>query len=278
MSNKPPAFVGSVPEKYERYLGPYVFEPYAKDLVGRIHPEGMKTVLEIACGTGRVTNHLRNALSPDTRLVATDLNADMIGIAKINVPDQGIEWVVADALELPFEDGYFDLVVCQFGLMFVPDKARALEEFYRVLKPGGHILLSTWDRLENNPAFFLADQIVSKYFPADPPLFFHIPFSLHDKGELVLLFERAGFEDCRISLVEKACSSDSAEYTAIGMLEGTPIYPTINQRDPELLPVIKKELGTELGKRFGEGPMISSMQAWMVEGTKKLVYSLQSKE
>jgi len=268
MSNKPPAFTGVIPENYERYLGPYVFEPYAKDLVGRIRHSDVKTVLEIACGTGRVTSHLRKALSPDVRLVATDLNADMIEIAKNIVADRGIEWTVADALELPFEDGYFDLVVCQFGLMFVPDKARALAEMYRVLKAGGRVLLSTWDKLGNNPAFFVADQIVSKYFPADPPLFFHVPFSLHDKDELALLFEHAGFKDCSISLVEKMGRSDAASDTATGMLEGTPIYPTINQRNPAFLPVIKKELEMELGKRFGVRPMLSSMQAWVVEGRK----------
>lgn len=268
MSNKPPAFTGSVPEKYDRYLGQYIFEPYAKGLAGRVRQSGVTTVLEIACGTGRVTSHLRKALLPGARLVATDLNADMIAIARKMVPDQGIEWVVADALELPFEDGCFDVVVCQFGLMFVPDKARAMDEMYRVLKPGGQILLSTWDKLEHNPAFFLADQIVSKYFPEEPPLFFHVPYSMHDEKELASLFERAGFRDHRISLVKDMGRSDSAADAATGMLEGTPIYSTINKRDPSILPVIKKELEEELGKRFGKAPMNSAMQAWVVEGVK----------
>ncbi len=268
MSNKPPAFVGSVPEKYERYLGPYIFEPYAKDLVRRIRRADIRTALEIACGTGRVTSHLRKALLPDAHLTATDLNADMIAIAREVVPAKDIEWAVADALELPFEDGRFDLVVCQFGLMFVPDKDRALSEVYRVLKPGGQVLLNTWDKLENNPAFFLADQIVSGYFPEEPPLFFHVPFSLHDEKELALLFERAGFKNCRISLVKMMGRNDSAMDTATGMMEGTPIYSTINERDPELLPVIKKELERQLGERFGKAPIVSAMQAWVVEGEK----------
>ena len=268
MPNKPPAFVGSVPENYDRYLGQFVFEPYAKELTGRIRQSGVRAVLEIACGTGRVTSHLRKALSPDTRLVATDLNADMIAIARKMVPDQGIEWAVADALELPFEDGNFDVVICQFGLMFVPDKARAISEMCRVLKPGGQILLSTWDKLEYNPAFFLADQIVSKYFPEEPPIFFQIPFSLHDEQELASLFERAGFKDHRISLVKYMGESDSAADAARGMLEGTPIYSAINARDPALLPVIKKELEEELGKRFGKAPMIGALQAWVAEGVK----------
>jgi len=268
MSKVPPAFIGSVPEKYERYLGPYLFEPYARDMVARIHPAGVKKVLEIACGTGRVTRHLRKVLLPDTRLVATDLNVDMLTIAQKNIPDQGIEWRVADAQDLPFDAHFFDLVVCQFGLMFVPDKARALAEVHRVLKPGGQLLLNTWDKLENNPAFFIADQIVSKYFPADPPRFFHIPFSLYDEKELAALFEGAGFKDHHIGLVAIDGTNSSATDTATGMLEGTPVYSAIIERGPQFLPVIKKEVETELGKRFGQAPMVSPMRAWVVESLK----------
>jgi len=269
MSRIPPAFIGTVPEKYERYLGPYVFEPYAKDLVSRIHPGKVKTVLEIACGTGRVTGHLRKTLLPDTRLVATDLNADMLAIAQKKIPDQTIEWRVADVQDLPFDEHSFDLVICQFGLMFVPDKPRALAEIRRVLKPGGHLLLNTWDTLEHNPAFFVADKIVAKYFPADPPRFFHIPFSLHDKKELAALHEDAGFRDISVSLVSIDGTNASAGDIAAGMLEGTPVYPAIMNRNPALLPAIKKEVTIELARLFGESPMVSPLQAWVVEAHRK---------
>lgn len=308
MPSVPPAFIGSVPEKYERYLGPYCFEPYARDLVSRIRPDGIQAVLEIACGTGRVTSHLRKLLLPGTRLVATDLNADMITIARQTIPGQNlaqhaipdletaehaipdldtaehaipdldtaehaipnldIEWKVADAQTLPFEDNSFDLLVCQFGLMFVPDKAAALSEAHRVLKPGGRLLLSTWDGLKNNPAFFLADQIVSKYFPADPPRFFHIPFSLHDKNELASLLDHAGFKDHTISLVKIPGKNSSAMDTATGMLEGTPVYSAIMERSPELLPLIKTKVERELSRQFGKAPMESPMQAWIIEATR----------
>jgi ubiquinone/menaquinone biosynthesis C-methylase UbiE len=266
MSNVPPAFAGSIPDKYERYLGPYLFEPYAIDLVARLEPAGIKTALEIACGTGRVTAHLRASLMEDTRLVATDLNPDMIAIAKKILP--GIEWGQADAQALAFDDNYFDCVICQFGLMFVPDKARALAEAYRVLRPGGHLLLNTWDQLENNPAFYMADRLVTQYFPEDSPSFFHIPFSMHDKDELRSLFENAGFGDCRISLVKKEGVCASAADAATGMLEGTPIYTAINDRNPGLLPSLKKELENLLARRFGAAPMVSPMQAWVVEAKK----------
>jgi len=268
MPNNPPAFVGSIPEIYERFLGPYLFEPFATDLVTRIDPAGIESVLEIACGTGRVTRHLRERLKESARLVATDLNPDMIAIAKKIMPDLRIEWEQADAQALAFDDNYFDQLVCQFGLMFVPDKAMALAEAYRVLKPGGSLLLNTWHRLENNPAFYIADQIVSEYFPTDPPLFFHIPFSMPEPRELTSLVENAGFSNCRIHLVKKEGISTSAADTAMGMLEGTPLYMTIIERNPALLPLMKKDLESQLAKRFGAAPMISPMQAWVVEAEK----------
>jgi len=270
MSNVPPAFAGSIPDKYERYLGPYLFEPYATDLVARLEPAGIKTVLEIACGTGRVTAHLREKLMEDARLVATDLNPDMIAIAKKILPDLQIEWSQADAQALAFDDNYFDCVICQFGLMFVPDKARALTEAYRVLTPGGRLLMNTWDKLENNPAFYMADRLVAQYFPEGPPSFFHIPFSMHDKDELRSLFENAGFGDCRINLVKKEGVCASAADAATGMLEGTPMYTAINDRNPGLLPSLKKDLGDALARSFGAAPMVSSMQAWVVEAKKSL--------
>lgn len=263
-----PAFTGSVPEKYERYLGPCVFEPYAIDLVARIRTGGIKAVLETACGTGRVTGHLRTAMPPDARLVATDFNADMITIARQMVRDQDIEWQTADAQVLPFDDNHFDIVVCQFGLMFMPDKVRALAEARRVLKPGGLLLLNTWDKLANNPAFYIADQIVSRYFPADPPLFFHLPFSLHDERQLASWIKEAGFGHCSISLVKKDCQSATAAGIATGILEGTPMYAAINERNAGLLPAMKKDLEAALAKQFGDAPMICPQQAWVIEAKK----------
>lgn len=268
MADTARAFAGSIPEKYERFMGPWIFEPFALDLVAHIHTPGIKTVLETACGTGRVTGHLRTALPPDARLVATDLNADMFAIARQIIPDQDIEWQTADAQALPFEDSYFDMVVCQFGLMFMPDKAKALAEACRVLKPGGRLLMSTWDKLENNPAFDIANQIVARYFPADPPLFFHVPFSLHDERQLASWVKEAGFGHCSISRVKKDCRGAGAADIAAGMLEGTPVYTAINERDASLLPAIKKDLAAELARQFGDAPMVSPMQAWIIEAGK----------
>lgn len=301
-----PLFSGSIPENYERSLGPFIFEPYAVDLAARVGADpgrrsdaggqsgeggqsgagaslgagarsgqgvrsdagGLSRVLETACGTGRVTAHLRSSLPEGVQLIATDLNPDMIATAKKIVPLAGIHWQVADAQALPFADNYFDVLVSQFGLMFMPDKPRALAEAHRVLAPGGRLLLSTWDSLENNPAFFLANQLVQRHFPIDPPRFFYLPFSMYDKSMLLALVTDAGFTSIRIELVKKEGRSASAADAVTGMLEGSPMHSAINERDPALMPVLKKELAAGLAARFGNAPMVSQMQAWVVEGVK----------
>ncbi|MBN8851276.1 MAG: methyltransferase domain-containing protein [Sphingobacteriales bacterium] len=266
MPNTPPTFSGTIPENYDRYLGPYIFEPYARHVVECAASGTPGNILEIACGTGRVTRHLQKTF-PGARLIATDFNNDMINIARQLTPGTNIEWQTADAQELPFEDRSFDLVVFQFGLMFVSDKQKALAEARRVLKPGGRLLFSTWDRLENNPAFNTADRVVKKYFPIDPPRFFHLPFSLYDDDQLTAWTKAAGFTDVRASLVKFTGYSPSAADTAAGMLEGSPMYATLNELAPGQLPVIKEDLTNALAEEFGEAPLTSPTQAWVVDAS-----------
>src|SRR5688572_9706388 len=138
MSQGHTAFVGSIPENYDRYLGPIFFDNYASDLVARLPKSGLMSVLEVACGTGIVTRKLRDSLPVNARLVATDLNQAMIDWARAKFrQDEAVEWRQADATNLPFQNESFDLVVCQFGLMFFPNKKVGIEEAYRVLVPGG---------------------------------------------------------------------------------------------------------------------------------------------
>jgi ubiquinone/menaquinone biosynthesis C-methylase UbiE len=263
----PPAYSGTIPENYDRYLGPYIFEPYAADLVERI-PAATGRVLEIACGTGRVTAHLRKRLA-GAEIIATDVNEDMLAVARQRLGETGVHWQAADAQELPFGEGYFDVVVCQFGLMFVPDRPKALLEAYRVLRPGGQLLFSTWDSLENNPSFFLANELVTAYFPVEPPRFFYLPFSVYGEETLTVLARDAGFNHIRVTLIVKTGVSPSADAAAAGMLEGSPIYPQILARDAELLPVIRKGLAEGLARVFGDAPLSSRMQAWIVEARKE---------
>src|SRR5438132_1761728 len=143
-------FTNSIAENYEKYMGPIFFEPYAKDTVNRLSSGKVNSILEIACGTGQVTRLLRERF-PDAKIIATDLNPGMLELAKkIVKPEDKIEWLAADAQELPFGENTFDAVICQFGLMFVPNKQKAVNEAYRVLKPDARFIFNTWDRIEKN--------------------------------------------------------------------------------------------------------------------------------
>ena len=263
---KTTAFQGSIPAKYDQYLGPFLFEPYALDIVSRLKDKKYEHILEIACGTGRVTNHLSVSVDHDS-LTATDLNPDMIEIAKKRVLDDKIKWQAADALELPFDDNSFDLVVIQFGIMFFPDKLKGLQEVYRVLKSGGKSIYNTWDRVDNNPAIHTGRQIIESYFDNNPPMFYNIPFSMHDELELKVLTEQAGFKDVDVSFVEKDASCDSAADLTIGIVEGNPIHIAITEKDPSLVDIIKKEVQKALIEKFGE--LINcKIHAWVVEAKK----------
>ncbi|GAA4414038.1 methyltransferase domain-containing protein [Nibrella viscosa] len=262
------AFTGTVPKNYEKYLGPYLFEPYAKDLIGHIdHPA--EAVLELACGTGRVTRHLRQHFPAATRLVATDLNPDMLTIARQLISGENMEWQVADMQALPFDDHTFDLVVCQFGFMFVPDKPLAFGEVYRVLRPGGRLLFNTWDKLAYNQTSDLTNQVVAQFFPDSPPNFFNIPFSMHDQHQIRSWLENAGFQDISVELIAKQSVGESPEAIARGLLLGTPLYPIIQERRPDLLPRIIEAASKAIGERFGFESPASRMQAWVAQGVKQ---------
>jgi ubiquinone/menaquinone biosynthesis C-methylase UbiE len=143
-------FSGSVPANYERYLVPLLFRPYAELLAQRAAAMAPKRILETAAGTGVVTAALASAL-PQSEIIATDLNQAMLDVASSRVSASNVSFREADALALPFDDGSFDLVVCQFGIMFYPDKVAGNAEARRVLRDGGRYLLAIWNHLDKNP-------------------------------------------------------------------------------------------------------------------------------
>ena len=260
-------FDGLIPEVYDRHKGAVLFEPYAADLVERLKPRGAKEILELACGTGIVTRALLDGLKP-TRLVATDLNEPMLAYARSKVGDRpGLEWRQADAMELPFADGSFDAVVCQFGIMFVPDKLAAMKEARRVLRPGGVFMLNVWDRIEENEVSRTADEVITSFFPADPPKFYTVPFGFHDQELIRSLLRQAGFAEIQIDGVAKETKAPSAGHIAVGLVRGNPVLNAIQERGGVEVDAVIAAVGKALGERYGESPLKAKMQALVVTAT-----------
>lgn len=262
-------FQGAIPENYDRYLGPVIFEPYAEEIAARLPADKLKSVLEIAYGTGIVTRRLRDALPASTEIVATDLNSDMFEFAKPKFKkNENVRWQQAEASALPFPDDSFDAAVCQFGFMFVPDKPAAMREAFRVLRNGGIFLFNVWDSFEVNPFAEIAHTTIASFFDCDPPKFYEIPFSLFDSKLVRELLQNAGFEKIESFVEPKFCRSRSAREFATGLVRGNPVRAEATERcvDPEeLIDAVAKRLA----HRFGAVPMEGTMQAIIWQAVKR---------
>ena len=267
MKDEHARFSGSIPAAYDRYLGPLLFQPYAEDLAARLEMKANDSVLEMACGTGILTRVLRSRLPSTVKLTATDLNEPMFRNAAGKFgKDEALQWLQADACSLPFGDRIFDAVVCQFGIMFVPDKALAAREARRVLKPGGLFLFNTWDALEHNELTRIAHETIASYFEKDPPAFYQVPFGYHDWDEIKRTLEGAGFRDVQIEAVDTAGRASRAEDAATGLVQGTPVATEIAERNPSLLPIITKSVADAIRNRFGTANIRAPMRALVVQG------------
>ncbi|HUS29018.1 MAG TPA: class I SAM-dependent methyltransferase [Kofleriaceae bacterium] len=258
-------FVGPIPELYDRHMGPVLFEPYAEDIAARL-PKTAKRVLEIAAGTGRVTRHLLAALPPDGQLVATDLNEPMLVRAQTVISDPRVTWQTADMLALPYPDGSFDAVVCQFGLMFVPDKVQALREMKRVLVAGGTLLLSVWDSLAHNPASQQLHHLAYGLMADNPPTFMATPFSMHDTAALRVMADEAGFRAVNIETVATTGTAESAKHLATGFVRGNPLWLQLLERNLDG-DAFEAQIAAALATEFGESPCKTPLSAHVLTAT-----------
>ena len=255
-------FSGDTAAHYDRFFGPLFFEPYAIEVVKRIEPTSLSVVLEIAAGTGRVTRHIRERIPASAKLIASDISEDMLGEAKKKLSHLHIEWQKIDAQQLPFSDNSIDLVVCCFGYMFVPDKPKAFAEAYRVLRPGGMFLFTTWDKLEQNAASYIYRSIAKEYLKEPLPASCNLATSMNDETVIGQSLQSAGFSKITIEKVKQFSVSPSAKEAAYGLVEGGGfIYEEINKRNPAGIAEIKLKVEKELAEKFGAAPMIAPISA-----------------
>jgi len=260
------AFAGSIPQIYERYLVPLLFEPYAVDLSSRVAPRRPARVLEVAAGTGVVTRQLADALPPSAAIVATDLNQAMLDQAAAVGASRAVEWRQADAMQLPFADESFDLVVCQFGVMFFPDKPKAFAEARRVLRPKGVYVFNVWDRIVENELADTVTRSLEKHFPNDPPRFLtRVPYGYHDLSIVARDLAAGGFaRPPTLETVSARSRAASPRDPATAYCEGTPLRGEIEARDSSGLQSATEVAAAAIARRFGAGAVDAKIQAHVV--------------
>jgi SAM-dependent methyltransferase len=270
MADDVASFTGSIPQYYDQGLGPVIFAGYAADIAQRVAAGRPARVLETAAGTGIVTRKLRDALPTNAELTATDLNPPMLDIARGKFrPGEQVDFQPADATALPLADQSFDAVVCQFGLMFDPDKAKSFAEACRVLAPGGRYLLSVWDSHRYNPFGRIAHEVAARFFPIDPPQFYSVPFSCHQIDPIKDVLIAAGFDDIGIAVIRQERELADIARFARSAVFGNPLIDQVRARggvDPER---IVDTLEQEFRREFGSNPGRMPIQAMVFSAAKR---------
>jgi SAM-dependent methyltransferase len=262
-------FSGSIPQIYERYLVPLIFESYAGDLATRVVRRSPSRVLELAAGTGVVTRQLATLLPATASIIATDLNQPMLDVAAAIGTHRPVEWRQADATRLPFADETFDVVVCQFGVMFFPDKAQAFAEARRVLRPGGAFLFNVWDRIDQNEFADTVTRALQERLPADPPQFMaRVPHGYYDVDAIARELVAAGFQAPQVDTRTARSRAESPRIAAVAYCQGTPLRLELEARG---LPLTEATDLAEvaLAKKFGPGRVDGRIQALVVEAYKR---------
>jgi SAM-dependent methyltransferase len=258
-------FVGSIPALYDTHLVPLIFEPYAEDLRRRLSSRRVSRVLEIAAGTGVVTRALAAAFDERVRIVATDLNQAMLDRAAAVGTARPVEWRQADAMALPFEDGEFDAVVCQFSVMFFPDRSAAYSEVRRVLQPGGVFIFNVWDHIAENEFADTVTTALMSVFPDDPPRFLaRTPHGYHQRTVIERDLSNGGFGEAQFETVSARSRARSAEVPAIAYCQGTPLRNEIEMRDASRLDEATAVAAAAIAHRFGSGSVDGKIQAHVI--------------
>jgi len=256
------SFTDDVAKFYESTLVPLIFEPYARDLARRARVLAPSSVLEVACGPGVVSRALATALPGSCSITSTDLNEAMVGHAESIGAARSVTWRQADVMALPFAADSFDVVVCQFGVMFFPDRAAGYREIKRVLRPGGTFLFNVWNRIEDNEFAHVVTEAMRARYPTDPPVFLaRTPHGYSVPERIGADASAAGFANSEFDQRDEVSVAASADVVAIAYCHGTPLRNEIEAREPGGLDRATRAAAQALGRRFGDGSIEGRISA-----------------
>jgi len=265
MTQRSSQFAGSIPEIYDQHLGPVFFPGYAADMAARVKVGEGARVLELAGGTGISSRYLRDAMPETAVLVVTDLNQDMLKVAKKKfAADENVVFQPADATSLPYEDNEFDAVASQFGVMFFPDKGAAFSEMARVLKPGGALVFNVWESPEENPIASTVAETIFGFMPEGTPNFFNVPFGFNDRDVIRELMEAANFSDIEFISCPMEATAESAAHAAKGFVQGNPVILDIRDNPDINEDEVTDAVAAALRDLGGDNPVRGSMLATVV--------------
>jgi ubiquinone/menaquinone biosynthesis C-methylase UbiE len=269
MSEGDKVFAGSIPENYDRYLVPLIFESYAADMAARVVARSPEAVLETAAGSGAVTRAMTAVLPANVIYTASDLNQPMLDYARRRQSyDIRVAWRQADAEALPFDGSSFDVVCCQFGAMFFLDRIKAYSEARRVLRPGGVFVFNVWDRIDENVFAREVTDALAELFPDDPPRFLpRTPYGYHAAALIRYELQEAGFSDVKIETRTGESRASSPHHPALGLCQGTPLRNEIELRRPGGLEVVTDHAAAAIAGRHGDGEVAGKIQAHVIEAT-----------
>ena len=268
-SGKAAAFAGTLAEFYDRFLVPLIFAPYAEVVADRVKGLRPRCILETAAGTGVVTEALARMLPSEVTITATDLNQAMIDLGKAKPGMERVSWQQADATSLPFPDGAFDMVLCQFGVMFFPDKRASFNECFRVLSPGGTYLFVVWDDYSNMPnsPLWIAAERIGEMLGRDPHTL--LSQGYFDEPTIRADLAAARFREVRVDRIARPARAASARDAAEITVQGSLLRSAIETADPSRFGEATRAVEQVMSARFGEGPVNGETKALIVIATKR---------
>jgi SAM-dependent methyltransferase len=258
---------GSAAQVYERELVPAIFGPWAPRVLDVAAPAADARVLDVACGTGVVARLAAERVGPGGRVVGLDLNPGMLVVAR-SLPASGapVGWVQASAVRLPFPDRSFEVVCCQLGLQFFPDRSAALAEMARVLVAGGRLAALVWQSIDRSPGFAVLAEALDRHVGPAAGAVMRAPFGLGDEGALRGLVAGAGFGEVRLERQAGVVRFGSARALVVAYGAGSPLAGPIGGAGPAARAGLLAEVQAALDPWQGAAGLAFPIEALLVSG------------